>query len=151
MKHLVLIFPGESLTAEQLLEKGQMMMSRMQKSKDIRSKRKLQLSTRAWTVGIWFNLEDVNYWFRFWLFSGTHNYSFFRRLRFWLHECWGIGWDIRKSWSSEYNIRIFYLELCIEFKQKRGSSSSISSEIRFTPVSGTGIYPWEKDMSQLEK
>jgi hypothetical protein len=46
-------------------------------------------------------------------------YSFFRRLAFWLHECWGIGWDIRKRWSSEYSIYMFYLRLYIEFKQSK--------------------------------
>ena len=107
----------------------------MHKLVDITPNRKLLLSARNWSVVLWFDLEEVNYWFRFWLFqgkaaqmyskAGTDDvrmalyYSFFRRLAFWLHECWGIGWDIRKRWSSEYNIRMLYLQLCIEFEQSK--------------------------------
>ena len=78
---------------------------------------------RTWSVGARIYLKHVNYWFRSWMLPifGPHRSGFLTRLALWLNDCWGVGWDIRERWESEYDIRIGYLEIYIFFDQKEGN------------------------------
>ena len=80
----------------------------------------LYLDARIWGVGLMFHPGHVNYWFRFWLRPGlfSPHLGFLRRVWLWLNDCWGLGWDIRARWESEYFIRFFYLEVNIAFDAK---------------------------------
>ena len=83
-------------------------------------KREAHWDARTWRVCVKIYVKHVNFWFRFWMLRGVwpHYLGFFQRLGFWLNDCWGVGWDIRSRWESEYNIRIGYLEIYVDFFQK---------------------------------
>ena len=86
-----------------------------------RLKREIHFDARTWGVGVKIYLKHVNFWYKFWMTQnpGTVHYScFLTRLALWLDDCWGVGWDIRSRWESEYFIRIGYLEIQLDFRQK---------------------------------
>lgn len=83
----------------------------------------------SWQAGSWwaaFNCgapKTIGFWWGVWLRKGTPGSILFKLWRFFCDGVlsdFGVAWDIRKRWESDYVVRVGVVSIEVSFDQKGG-------------------------------